>query len=1043
LPQVNKGEAMKDERFEPHQYPGVMVSSTFSDLKQHRAALMRAIEAQGLHTVAMEHDAALPDGTVIDSSLRKVRDATAYIGVISHKYGQIPDSAEMNPNGLSLTELEFREARDLSRPILIFIMGEDHDVKPADVERDPDKAAKLEAFREEVKRAAADSRVQRVYKEFNSLHEFEVAATQSMAELRRFLDAPREPGTAGRPYDAEGIPAPPALYAEPRYIGSHAFVGRAAELAMLSNWALATDSRPVLLFEAIGGAGKSMLTWEWTVNHSSGARTDWAGKFWYSFYEKGAVMADFCRRAVAYMTGQPMAVLLEKRQPELTGLLLRHLQARPWLLVLDGFERVLVAYHRYDAAQVADEEAGRTDEIARRDPAAAIRPEDDELLRGLTGVDPSKILITSRLVPRVLLNHAGQPIPGVLREHLHGLRPADAESLLRACEVRGSSELIQDYLRRHCDCHPLVTGIVAGLTYDYLPDRGHFDAWAVDPSHGGRLNLAELDLVQKRNHILKAALAALPDKGRQLLCTLALLSEAADYELLAALNPHLPPPPVEPPGLPDWEWQLLDTPGRREIEPLARHEEYERRRRAWVESPEYQAAPHELALTVRDLERRGLLQYDRQANRYDIHPVVRGYASGSLGTEDRDRFGQQVVDYFSQRPQDLYEQAETLDDVRNGLQLVRTQLQMGRLRDAADTYRGELANALFANLEAYAEVLSLLRPIFAKDWTSTDLGNSHFANLAHDAAVAFGILGGVKQSIALCEMALLANLRVRDFKGLRINLSLMALIFAKQNRLARCNRFILLELALAERMNNSSELFRVRLDRFARLAEMGQWADAEAMWRVLDPMGRNWPRAIYRPGDAEGIYARYRFWKGDLDEPTLAKAQLRAQGARNRPLVRTLHGLRGEWLIERREWSLAAESLHEAIRMTRETGLRDTQMETRLALARFRLGRLPAAHEEANRLSDRPDPAHLALAELWHAIGDGEKAAEHARAAYRWAWADGEPYVRRYHLSRAKALLEQVGAEIPALPAYDQSKYRPLAVEEQVRVAIARLPRRV
>ena len=61
----------------------------------------------------------------------------------------------------------------------------------------------------------------------------------------------------------------------------------------------------MLLFEAIGGAGKSMLTWEWTAPVSA-ARDDRAGTFWYSFYEKGAVMADFCRRTLAYMTGQPL-----------------------------------------------------------------------------------------------------------------------------------------------------------------------------------------------------------------------------------------------------------------------------------------------------------------------------------------------------------------------------------------------------------------------------------------------------------------------------------------------------------------------------------------------------------------------------------------------------------------------------------------------------------------------------------------------------------------------------------------------------------------
>jgi len=287
-----------------------MVSSTFADFTQHREALIAAISGQGLYPIAMEHDSALPTGTVIDSSLRKVRDGAAYAGMIGFRYGNIPDSAEHNPERLSLTELEFREARELGRPVLLFIMGPDHDVKPRDVESDPEKKRKLDAFREDAKRAAAGSQVHRVYKEFNNLSEFEVAAAQSVAELRRFLDAqatqagqPPAPVAPGRSA-GDGIPAPPALYAEPRYIGSHAFVGRAAQLATLNDWAGPAGAHPVLVFEAIGGTGKSMLTWEWTTRHASDVRDDWAGVFWYSFYEKGAVMADFCRRALAYMTGQ-------------------------------------------------------------------------------------------------------------------------------------------------------------------------------------------------------------------------------------------------------------------------------------------------------------------------------------------------------------------------------------------------------------------------------------------------------------------------------------------------------------------------------------------------------------------------------------------------------------------------------------------------------------------------------------------------------------------------------------------------------------------
>ena len=120
-----------------------MVSSTFTDLQQHRAELIKAIDRQDLKSVGMEHDSAKPGIDVIGSSLKMVQDASAYVGVISHKYGQIPEDPSRNPQKLSLTELEFDEAQKLNRPILLFIMGDEHDVKPRDIERDPEKFEKL------------------------------------------------------------------------------------------------------------------------------------------------------------------------------------------------------------------------------------------------------------------------------------------------------------------------------------------------------------------------------------------------------------------------------------------------------------------------------------------------------------------------------------------------------------------------------------------------------------------------------------------------------------------------------------------------------------------------------------------------------------------------------------------------------------------------------------------------------------------------------------------------------------------------------------
>ena len=248
-----------------------------------------------------------------------------------------------------------------------------------------------------------------------------------------------------------------------------------------------------------------------------------------------------------------------------------------------------------------------------------------------------------------------------------------------------------------------------------------------------------------------------------------------------------------------------------------------------------------------------------------------------------------------------------------------------------------------------------------------------------------------------------------------------------------------IELNLATLSDDKETIFRARRYRFWQLAVIGQWADAKAIWDLLDPMGRNWSRAIYRPGDAEQEHAQFRFWQGDLGEEHLARAEQLALAGKNRITVRALHGLRGQWRLERGEWALAAESLREAVGMARAIGQTHATAETQLALARFRLDELDDPRREAEQLASARRPSHRALADLWLAIGDREQATKHALAAYQWAWADGEPYVHRYELNKARALLENLGAEIPHLPPYDPAKDERLPWEDDVAAAIEKL----
>ena len=156
---------------EPKLYRAIMVSSTFTDLEAHRREVIDAIHRFGFHANAMEYSGARGDADVIDTSLRMVRESVAYLCVIGHKYGQTPLDAGRNPKALSITELEFNEARRLGRPILLFLMADDHPVPKATSEPDSKKRMKLEAFRKQARRV--DRRTdERVYETFASKDEF-------------------------------------------------------------------------------------------------------------------------------------------------------------------------------------------------------------------------------------------------------------------------------------------------------------------------------------------------------------------------------------------------------------------------------------------------------------------------------------------------------------------------------------------------------------------------------------------------------------------------------------------------------------------------------------------------------------------------------------------------------------------------------------------------------------------------------------------------------------------------------------------------------
>ena len=281
----------------------VMVSSNFQELQKERAAVRDAIQGQRMLALMMETDSAIPDRGIIENSRKMVTEADIYIVLISnYRYGSIIDDGQENPKQYSTTELEFDHAEKLDRPICAYLM--DETVNPGvSVEQIQAEAATRPRLLDFRKRARHHSRITAT---FTSVDDLKAKVIKTLADLKAERAAAKPPGGGPR-RGADRHPAPrPARLRRPRRPTYPATPSRAAPASSppLRDWAT-SPADPVLLFEAIGGMGKSTVTWEWVTNHAATDRADWAGRLWYSFYERGADMRDFKVTALAYMTHQP------------------------------------------------------------------------------------------------------------------------------------------------------------------------------------------------------------------------------------------------------------------------------------------------------------------------------------------------------------------------------------------------------------------------------------------------------------------------------------------------------------------------------------------------------------------------------------------------------------------------------------------------------------------------------------------------------------------------------------------------------------------
>ena len=629
----------------------VMISSTALDLPDHRNQVRDACLRQGMFPLMMEY---LPasDAEAIAESLRMVNEADLYLGIFAYRYGYIPKGYD-----ISISEIEYRRAVERGIPRLIFLMHEDHPLKIADVERG-EGATKLQSLRDKL-------RSEQVVNFFASPEELH-------AQVINSLSLYRQPNLTAFHYVSD-IPTPPEPYiAHPfTMLQTPSLIGRQAELNRLTDWIAEHGSNVyqarILTIVSIGGMGKSALTWKWFHDIVPHEMRPLAGRLWWSFYESDATFENFVIRALAYVRNRPREEIQKLPPPEREEQLLSILDREPFLFVLDGLERVLIAYARMDAARMSDDDLDlRTANIvagAYGLPASAaqsfigqqrLRKTADlrtgAFLRKLATVRSARILVSTRLYPADLQTEKGTERSGCAAFFLHGLADEDALNLWRAFGISGSREALLPVFHTF-ENHPLL---IQALAVEIAHDRrtpGDFDGWRRNHPD---FNPFLLPLVQVRSHVLEFALRGLDETTRKVMYTIAAFRMPAAYDTLVALFVG-----------------------------------------------EGKPCPSESALIaiLADLEDRGLLGWDRRANRYDLHPIVRGVTWAGLGGQDKQNIYQTLSLHFESLPMiEDWQQVESLEDLTPAIELYSTLVGLGRYDEAAVLFIECLGEALPTDL---------------------------------------------------------------------------------------------------------------------------------------------------------------------------------------------------------------------------------------------------------------------------------------------------------------------------------------------------------
>jgi tetratricopeptide (TPR) repeat protein len=940
----------------------VFVSSTAKDLAQWRAAVADALaKADGVDCIQMENFGARPD-TPRDFCEKKVHECDLFVGIIGVIFGSTPEDAAE-----SYTQIEYLAAKAAGKPRLMFVAPSDFRLAFDMIEPD-DRRQKQIAFRAAVMQDP-------ICDTFTTPEDLK---TRVLGALRNW----ERTSTPQAPPRLRTVPLPPQPYFVHPYPLQKHFTGRHAERAVLTEW-FEHPRQSVLSIVAIGGMGKSALSWVWvqsdvlgfgdpgnpatTSNDFTRVCTDLLpeGIFWWSFYEQDASFRAFTEEFYRYVTGTDVPT--DMRPSELVRHTIAALQQRRIIVIFDGFERELQAYSHLAAAYQGDQVM----EDARGDFRRCASLTTSDFLRRATGMPlRGKILVSTRLHPREL-----DGVASARQLDLKGLSEDDAVIFLKSAGVRGSLADRRALCERFGH-HPLVLRLLAGMIVH-------------DPVAPGDISVAATyapvrDAISREHHILDLSYASLSVDVQHCLSTMAAFRSPTAYPALAALE------------LFHSEQQLRNA--------------------------------------LRELIDRGLLFFmSTNPVRYDLHPVVRQYAYERL--LDKQNIHSRIRDYFTTASSGIDDEIASVEDLQPLTEVFHQTVKSGQYDEAASLYVDRLYRIVqyrLGEVRLFQELLETLfeDPIEAKCHVANPrvsliltraLVNSYTAQ--GDLAKAAHVGDAVRERFVLGRDDVygefIADLAKDVYHplGKLIDaeaLLLEALIYLNDDFEHHARGHV--HHAMAELMFDRGHLGKAAVHLRRSRDEYIQ--------------GRSWD------ADHEGPYLTVAadIHERRASDPSLV---LRLRRRRLEAAVKTgspshlISGRLGmaEALLssgDAKQLDRAEELLSEALTLCRQMDASAAEAATLISLARvFQLRRdSPRTEEvvrEARELTETTQSrallvrVHLLLSSVARDAGKLREAGSHAAMAYERAWCDGGSYSFYWLLRDAEHALKQLDIPIPIL----------------------------